>query len=194
MFSTVACLTFFLLLWTPHGHSSTRLWRVLCVIPRGWIISQECSWISIMQSKGWTLRPRDKEFRATQLTITLISAPLSKASLNSNPWTPELHVPYFLWFCIFIFWKVQISGPNFQWHESWTLQVWHASTLLATHHNEQNKLMVTLPGEGWVAQWHASKPFPGKATVDLFCPLWWVANKSETCQTWSVHDSSGIQI
>ena len=26
-------------------------------------------------------------------------------------------------------------------------------------------------------------PSPGKVTVDLFCPLWWVANKSEVGQT-----------
>ena len=32
-------------------------------------------------------------------------------------------------------------------------------------------------------------PFPGKITVDLFCPLWWVANKNEVRQAWSVHAS-----
>ena len=32
-------------------------------------------------------------------------------------------------------------------------------------------------------------PSPGKVTVDLFCPLWRVANKSEVSQTSSVHVS-----
>ena len=65
---------------------------------------------------------------------------------------PELQsykcIPYFPWFRTFIFQKAQISAPNFQRREPWTDEVWHASLLLASHHNGKNISTVTLPGEG----------------------------------------------
>ena len=52
---------------------------------------------------------------------------------------PELqsykYIPYFPWFRIFIYRKAQISAPNFQRRDAWTLQLCLTSLLLALHHN-----------------------------------------------------------
>ena len=52
---------------------------------------------------------------------------------------PELqsykYIPYFPWFRIFIYRKAQISAPNFQRRDAWTLQLCLTSLLLAPRHN-----------------------------------------------------------
>ena len=92
MFPTVACLFFF-----PLDSS----WAFRCTLlasiardSRGWIISQERSRISIMRSKGCTRAPTMRR-RILSHSIehnSLFSASLSKASLNSNTWAPELQI------------------------------------------------------------------------------------------------------
>ena len=79
----------FFFLWTPREYSGARFWRIAC----SWIISQERSWISIMRSKGLHTPTTRRRIPSHSIDHnSLISASLSKASLNSNAWTPELQI------------------------------------------------------------------------------------------------------
>ena len=116
---------------------------------RGWIISQERSRISNAKQRLYTPTTRRRIPSHSIDHNSLISASLSKVSLIRMPELQSYKcIPYFPWFRIFIFQKAQISAPNFQRREPWTDQVWHASLLLASHHNGKNISTVTLPGEG----------------------------------------------